>query len=177
MQDEPAGERQTNQVDWFSDLAGRSASWLTLFMVVITFIVVVMRYVFDAGLIWLQESVVWMHAVVFMVGAAYTLRHEQHVRVDIFYRDMSRERRAWVDLLGVVSFLLPLCGFLAFTAWDFVAASWRFEEASRESGGLPYPLLPLLKSVLVLMPVMLALQGVSLGLRALMTLLKSSGSR
>ena len=177
MKDMTPGTRRSNLLDRFSDLAGRSASWLTLFMVVVTFIVVVMRYVFDAGLIWLQESVVWMHAVVFMVGAAYTLRHEQHVRVDIFYRDMSRERRAWVDLLGVVIFLLPLCGFLAFKAWSFVAVSWAFKEVSRESGGLPYPLLPLLKSVLVLMPVMLAMQGVSLGRRSLRTLLGSDEER
>ena len=177
MQDEPAGESQTNLIDWFSDLAGRFAAWLTLVMVIVMFVVVVMRYVFDAGLIWLQESVVWMHAVVFMVGAAYTLRHEEHVRVDIFYSDMSRERRAWVDLLGVVIFLLPLCGLLAFKAWDFVAVSWALKEASRESGGLPYPLLPLLKSVLVLMPVMLAMQGALLGLRSLKTLLRSGEDR
>lgn len=112
-----------------------------------------------------------------MVGAAYTLHHEQHVRVDIFYRDMSAKRRACVDLFGVVIFLLPLCGFLAFTAWDFVDASWTDKEASRESGGLPYPLKPLLKSVLILMPVMLSLQGLSLGLRSLKTLLGSGGGR
>jgi len=74
-------------------------------MVVVTAIIVVMRYVFDAGYIWLQESVVWMHAAVFMLGAAYTLFHEDHVRVDIFYRGMSLKRRGWVDLLGVVLFL------------------------------------------------------------------------
>jgi TRAP-type mannitol/chloroaromatic compound transport system permease small subunit len=121
-----------------------------------------MRYVFDMGLIWLQESVVWMHAFVFMVGAAYTLQQEEHVRVDIFYRDMSPKRRAWVDILGVILFLLPLCAFLAWAAFDFVAVSWRLEEASRESGGLPYPLIPLLKSILVVMPITVALQGLSL---------------
>jgi len=131
-------------------------------MVLVTFVVVVMRYVFDMGLIWLQESVVWMHAFVFMVGAAYTLQQEEHVRVDIFYRDMSPKRRAWVDILGVILFLLPLCAFLAWTAFDFVAMSWRLEEASRESGGLPYPLIPLLKSILVVMPIAVALQGLSL---------------
>ena len=139
-------------------------------MVLVTFLVVVMRYVFDAGLIWLQESVVWMHAAVFMLGAAYTLQQEEHVRVDIFYREMSPRRRAWVDLIGVVVFLLPLCAFLAFKALDFVAMSWRLQEASRESGGLPYPLFPLLKSVLVVMPITLGLQGVSLLMRCVNTL-------
>jgi TRAP-type mannitol/chloroaromatic compound transport system permease small subunit len=143
---------------------------MTLFMVLVTFAVVVMRYVFDVGFIWLQESVVWMHAFVFMAGAAYTLQQEEHVRVDIFYREMSDKRRAWVDLLGVVVFLLPLCAFLGWTAFDFVAVSWRLQEASRESGGLPYPLIPLLKSVLVLMPITLGLQGLSLLQKSVNTL-------
>ena len=99
-------------IDRFSTLLGKAASWLTLFMVLVTFIVVVMRYVFDAGLIWVQESVTWMHAVVFMVGAAYTLKEEDHVRVDVFYRSMSPVRKAWVDTIGVVAFLWPLCLFL-----------------------------------------------------------------
>ncbi len=151
---------------------GRAAAWLTLFMVVVTFIVVVMRYVFDAGLIWLQESVTWMHAVVFMVGAAYTLQHEDHVRVDIFYRTMSDTRRAWVDLIGVAVFLWPICAFLAWASFDYVLASWSRHEASMESGGLPYPLVPLLKTVLLVMPVALALQGAALLLRSIDALRK-----
>ena len=129
-----------------------------------------MRYAFDAGLIWLQESVIWMHAVVFMLGAAYTLQQEDHVRVDVFYRTMSAKRRALVDLVGVIIFLFPLCVFLGWKSFDFVAASWSLREASRESGGLPYPLIPLLKTVLVLMPAAVALQGMSLLLRSLQVL-------
>ena len=131
-------------------------------MVLVTFVVVVLRYVFDVGLIWLQESVVWMHGFVFMVGAAYTLQQEEHVRVDIFYREMSPKRKAWVDLIGVAVFLLPLCALLGWKAFDYVAMSWQLQEASRESGGLPYPLIPLLKSILVVMPVMVGLQGIAL---------------
>jgi TRAP-type mannitol/chloroaromatic compound transport system permease small subunit len=157
-------------LDRFSTLLGKAASWLTLFMVLVTFAVVVMRYVFDMGFIWLQESVVWMHAFVFMVGAAYTLQQEEHVRVDIFYREMSEKRRAWVDLFGVIVFLLPLCAFLAWTAFDFVAVSWKLREASREAGGMPYPLIPLLKSILLVMPVTVGLQGVSLLARSIKTL-------
>lgn len=153
--------------DRISRVAGKAVSWLTLFMVIIMFVVVVMRYVFDAGFIWLQESVTWMHAVVFMMGAAYTLQAEEHVRVDVFYRSMNDKRRAWVDLAGVVIFLWPLCAYLAWTSFDFVVVSWSLREASRESGGLPYPLLPLLKTTLLLMPAALALQGASLFLRSL----------
>lgn len=156
-----------NLFDRISNVVGKVTSWLTLFMVVVMSLIVVMRYVFDAGMIWLQESVTWMHAAVFMVGAAYTLLHEEHVRVDIFYRRMSDRGRALVDLLGVIVFLLPLCGFLAYLAYDFAAVSWSIRETSREPGGLPYPLIPVLKSIVIVMPVAVALQGVSLMLHSL----------
>ena len=170
MVEDPPSENHPNLLDRFSSLTGRLTAWLTLLMVIVTFVIVVMRYLFDAGLIWMQESVVWMHAFVFMVGAAYTLRRDEHVRVDIFYREMSAIGRAWVDLLGVLIFLLPLCIFLTVKAWDFVAVSWALREVSRESGGLPYPLLPLLKTVLLIMPVTVALQGLSLALNSFKTI-------
>jgi TRAP-type mannitol/chloroaromatic compound transport system permease small subunit len=163
-------EQPLNRLDRISTALGQATAWLTLFMVVITFVVVVMRYVFDAGLIWVQESVVWMHAMVFMLGSAYTLKSEEHVRVDVFYRTMGERRRAWVDLVGILIFLLPLCLFLAWKSFDFVTQSWSLKEASRESGGLPYPFIPMLKSVLLLMPLTVALQGVSLFLSSLRTL-------
>ena len=159
-----------NLFDRISNITGKATSWLTLAMVVLTSIIVVMRYVFDAGLIWMQESVTWMHAAVFMVGAAYTLLHEEHVRVDIFYRKMSERQRAIVDLVGVVLFLLPLCGFLAFMAYDFAAAAWSIHETSREPGGLPYPMIPLLKSIVIVMPVAVALQGISMLIRSIKTI-------
>ena len=153
--------------DRLSRVTGKVTAWLTLAMVIVTTIIVVLRYVFDAGFIWLQESVTWMHAAVFMLGASYTLLNEEHVRVDIFYRSASESRRAWVDLIGVLIFLLPMCGYLAYASWDFAAASWSIRESSREPGGLAYPLIPMLKSVVVLMPVAVGLQGVSLLLRSL----------
>ena len=139
-------------------------------MVLVTVVIVIMRYVFSFGLIWMQEAVTWMHAVVFMAGAAYTLRHEEHVRVDVFYRRMTATRRAWVDLVGVLVFLLPVCVFLLWTSWDFVTASWAMRESSRESGGLPYPFIPLLKTVLLFMPLTVLLQGLSLLFGALRTI-------
>ncbi len=164
----PSGnESAAHLLDRISIITGQLISWLTLIMVITTFVIVIMRYVFDAGFIWLQESVIWMHALVFMMGAAYTLQQEGHVRVDIFYRELSVTGRAWIDIAGSMLFLLPLCGFLAYQAYDFVAVSWSLHEASRESGGLPYPLIPLLKSILLLMPIAVTLQGVSLILRSI----------
>ena len=165
--------QQDNVLDRISAFIGNTAAWMTLFMVIITFVVVVLRKTLNLGFIWLQESVVWMHAVVFMLGAAYTLHAEEHVRVDIFYRGMSPRRRAWTDLIGVVIFLLPVCAFLAWKSFDFVTQSWSIRESSREPGGLPFPFVPLLKSVLLLMPITLALQGVSLFLKSLTALRRS----
>ena len=170
MQEGPTQKRVPVVFDKISIVSGRITSWLTLVMVVVTVIVVVMRYVFDAGAVWLQESVVWMHAVVFMVGAAYTLQQDGHVRVDIFYRNMGERRRAWIDLLGTLLFLLPLCVFLGYKSWDFVVVSWHLAESSREPGGMPYPFVPLLKSVLLVMPLLLVLQGLSMLIRALQVL-------
>ena len=141
-------------------------------MVVVTFLIVIMRYVFDSGFIWLQESLVWMHAAVFMLGAAYTLQMEEHVRVDIFYRDMSAQRRAWVNFLGIIFFVWPLCVFFIVTALSYAGASWSLHEVSLNAGGLPYPAIPLLKTVLIIMPVAVALQGLSLLLRSLQTIRK-----
>jgi len=160
----------TQAIDRFSIVTGELVAWMTLLMVLVTFAIVVLRYWLDSGFIWLQESVTWMHACVFMLGAAYTLQREEHVRVDIFYREMNERRRAWVNLLGVLLFLLPLSAFLATSSFDYAAASWRLKEESRNSGGLPYPAVPLLKSTLVLMPVLVALQGLALALRAIKTL-------
>ena len=107
-----------------------------------------------------------MHAAVFMLGAAYTLQQEEHVRVDIFYRKMTDTQRAWVNVLGVIVFVFPMCVFFIYTSVDYVNAAWSIREVSRNSGGLPYPFIPLLKSVLVIMPVLVSLQGLSMLLRA-----------
>ena len=135
-------------------------------MVVVTFAIVVLRYVFGIGPIWLQESLTWMHAAVFMLGGAYALQRDEHVRVDILYRGMTPVRRGWVDIAGVVFFLLPLCVFVAWESWDYVAASWSIREGARDAGGLPYPFVSLLKSLLIVMPALVALQGLALLLAA-----------
>ena len=162
--------QQGGWMERFHVLTGKAAAWLTLVMAVMTGVIVIMRYVFDAGLIWMQESVIWMHAAVFMLGAAYTLQQDEHVRVDIFYRTMRPRTRAIVDLAGVLLFLLPFCAYLAWVSLDFAAAAWSMREITREPGGLPFPAIPLLKSIVIIMPLTLALQGLSMLLRATRTL-------
>lgn len=158
-----APDRLAAALDALAARTGRLISWLTLAMVVATVAVVVLRYAFGQGLIWLQESVNWMHSAVFLLGAAYTLKSDAHVRVDVFYREMSEKNRAIVDLAGTVLFLLPLCAFLIIESWPYVASSWRVAERSREAGGLP--MLYLLKTVIPLMAILLALQGLAVALR------------
>jgi TRAP-type mannitol/chloroaromatic compound transport system permease small subunit len=151
-----------------SEMTGRTIAWLTAGMVLVTFIVVVLRYVFDMGWIAMQESVTYMHGLVFMLGAAYTLRHDGHVRVDIFYRRLGPRGRALVNLLGTLLLLLPMAGYILFDSWAYVTASWDVLEGSREAGGLPG--VYLLKTLLLVMPVLLLLQGLADVLRSLLVL-------
>ena len=157
-------------IDAISSIVGRAVAWLTLLMVIVTVVIVVLRYAFDIGFIWLQESLTWLHASVFMLGIAYTLQQDEHVRVDIFYRNMSEERRAWINGIGVVLFVMPLAGFLLFESLGYVSTAWQIGEVSRDSGGLPYPAIPLLKTMLLLMPIAVALQGMAMLLRSIATL-------
>ena len=146
---------------------GEIVSWLTLAMVIVMFLLVALRYWFDTGWIWMQESVTWMHAAVFMLGAAYTLADDAHVRVDIFYREMSVAQKAWVNTLGTLVFLLPFTGFITWISWQYVEISWAIRETSFESGGLPYPWIPLMKSFIPAASLLLLLQGVLMLVRSL----------
>jgi len=117
-------------VSRFTTVVGRSVSWLALIMVLVTFVVVIMRYALDMGWIWLQESVNWMHAAVFMLAAAYTLARDEHVRVDILYKGFSARGQAIVNAIGTLIFLIPVCVFLIWSSWEYVAIAWRIREAS-----------------------------------------------
>lgn len=151
-------------LDAVAEWTGRGVAWLTLAMVLFTCFIVIARKFFDWGSIGLQESVVYMHAAVFMLGAAYALKHGAHVRVDLFFRDMSRRRQALVDLLGLLIFALPFTAFLVWVSLDYVQVSWSQSEGSREAGGLPY--VYLLKTMIPLAGALLLLQGIAELIRA-----------
>ena len=156
------------RVDHLNDVVGRAVSWLTLAMVLTAFTVVVLRYGFSLGWVAMQESYVWMHGVVFMVGASYTLLHNGHVRVDVLYRPRGPRFKAWVDLVGVLVLLLPVIVAIWRAAYPYVITSWDKLESSREAGGLPG--LFLLKSVILVFCVLLASQGLALAGRSLLIL-------
>jgi len=147
------GDFAARVVSW----VGRGVSWLTLVMVVLTFGVVILRYGFNLGWIWLQESVTYLHAAVFMAAAAWAFQTDDHVRVDIFYRDRPSRYKNAVNLAGTVLFLVPFSLFLLIIGWDYVTASWSTMESSREAGGLP--LVYLLKSLILVLPALLLLQS------------------
>lgn len=153
----------------FIDWTGRTVSWLSLLLVLTTFVVVVLRYVFDDGSIALQESTTYLHASIFLIGMAYTLQQDAHVRVDIFYARLSKSNKAWVDLFGSFFLLLPFMLFVSWISWTYIADSWSVLEGSREAGGLPGVFL--LKSLILVMTFLLSLQALTQVVRNIDTVL------
>tara|TARA_R110000772_G_scaffold41479_7_gene96600 strand:- start:58073 stop:58591 length:519 start_codon:yes stop_codon:yes gene_type:complete len=162
-------------IDSFTERFGRLLAYLIPLMMLGTATVVVMRYGFGQGMTALQESVNYLHGTVFMLGAAYTLKHGGHVRVDIFYHRYSARTKAWVDSIGCIVFLLPLCGLILISSWDYAANAWAIRETSVEPGGLPF--VYLLKSLLPLMAINLALQGLAELLRNALLLINQEAPR
>jgi len=138
--------------------------------VLVQFALVLMRYVFGTGSLFMQESIIYAHAIVFMMASAWTLADDGHVRVDIFYSTASPRRKAAIDLFGVVFFLLPMCWLLWWVGYPYVARSWSVLEGSRETSGIPAVFL--LKTVILAFVVTLALQGVALAVRSSVALFR-----
>jgi TRAP-type mannitol/chloroaromatic compound transport system permease small subunit len=165
----------SNIAKWINQLnyrVGQMISWLTLLLVALVISVVLSRYFLGIGSIAIQESVSYVHAIIFMLGLAYTLQRGGHVRVDIFYREFSVRRKALIDLLGAALFLLPFCGFILFSSWDYVMASWSIKETSSETGGIAA--VYLLKTLMIIMPASLALQGIAQIIESIMVVKKST---
>lgn len=148
-----------------TETIGNKLAWLMAAMSLTTVAIVVLRYGFDTGAIAAQESVIYMHAAAFMLGIAYTLKRDEHVRVDIVYSRLPAHGKAWVDLAGHVFLLLPLTLTVLFYSIPYATASWRILEGSPEVGGIPG--LFLLKSLIPLMSALLLAQGIAETVRAL----------
>lgn len=161
-------QQLAKRLDSINDVIGRAMAWGTLLMVLIQFIVVIMRYVFGIGSIFLQESIIYLHALVFLVGGGYTLLYDGHVRVDIFYREMSKRKKAVVDLCGVILLLIPVAVLIFVSSYPYVAASWEALESSKESSGIHA--VYLLKTTILVFAVLIAIQGLSIALSSLVTL-------
>lgn len=153
-----------DRIDRFNGAIGRAAAWAAVFIVVVQFAVVVLRYAFGLGSIWLSESILYGHAALFMLAAAWTLREEGHVRVDIFYAEAQPRRKAMIDLAGALVLLLPFMLVLAALALPYVRQSWTVLERSRETSGLPAVFL--LKTLIPVFAILFALQGIAQAIRA-----------
>ena len=149
----------TRIIDRLTDRLGRAIAWLTLAMALITVTVVVLRYAFDQGAIFLQEAVMYMYGMVFMLGIPYTLKENGHVRVDIFYSRLSERGQARIDLTGHLLFLVPVSAVIFWYSLPYVIASWSVTEGSAEVGGIPG--IFLLKTLLPVFAFLLFVQGLA----------------
>lgn len=156
-------------IDAVNEAIGRAVAWLAVGMVAAQFALVLMRYVFGLASIAMQESVIYMHGLLFMLAAGYTLLHDGHVRVDVFYRGASPRRKAAIDLAGVFLFLIPACLLIGYVSWPYVARSWAVLEGSRETSGIPGVFL-FKTSILIFVALMIA-QGLAMAARAALLLM------
>lgn len=155
-------------IDRVNAAIGHCVAWVTLAMVLVQVAVVIMRYVFGVSVLVMQESIWYMHATVFLVAAGYTLLHDGHVRVDVFYGALGLRGKAWIDLFGSVAILLPVCTMIWWVSWPYVAAAWRVREGSIEVSGIQA--VYLLKTCMLVFAGLLFLQGISLGVRSALRL-------
>lgn len=155
-------------IDACSAFMGKSAAWLTLAIVLLTTYLVIGRYVLHDNSIALQELVVYMHAAVFMLGAAYALQRDEHVRVDVFYRGAAPRTKAVINIVGTVFFLLPFAAMVLWFSWRYAANAWQVREGSSNAGGLPY--VYLLKTLIPVFAASLIMQGIAELLRNILIL-------
>lgn len=167
--------RIADEIDRITAAVGRIATWCALYVVLAEFAVVVLRYALGFGSIRLQESVLYAHAGLFMLAAAWTLQTDGHVRVDIFYSHATARARAAIDLLGAIVFLLPFAAVLFALTLPYVERSWHIFEASPQPSGLPF--VYLLKTVILVFAALIGLQGVAQALRAALVLRTPSRQR
>lgn len=155
-------------VDALNEVVGTLVSWLTALMVIVQFVVVIMRYGFGMGSIMFQESIVYMYAIVFLAAAGFALKHDAHVRIDIFYRGATTRTKAWVNLIGALAFAFPFCILIWVKSFPLVAGSWRVFERSMNPSGIPF--VYVLKTFILVFAGLLFLQSLVLAYRSILTL-------
>ena len=156
----------THWIDTINEWIGRGVAWVTLGLVLVVFVDVVMRYLFKTSFVFTQEMEWHLFAFIFLMGAGYTLLHDGHVRVDIFYQRLSPKARAWINLLGVLLFLIPGCSMIIETSFRFVLTAWSIQEGSPDPGGIPFRFI--VKGAIPVGFSFLLLQGISLGLHSVL---------
>ncbi len=156
-------------IDSLNQWVGRGVAWVTLGLVLVVFVDVVMRYLFNTSFVFTQELEWHLFGFIFLIGAGYTLLHDGHVRVDIIYQRLGFKGRAWVNLGGVLFFLIPGCIMVITTSWKFTVTSFAMLEGSPDPGGIPFRFI--LKGCIPVGFTLLLLQGLSLGMHSFMQIL------
>ena len=149
----------SSTISYINKIAGFICSIIVVLMSLNVFLVVVLRYLFGISFIWMQETYVWMHAYIFMLGAGYTYLNDDHVRIDIIYRSSSKLYKALIDSIGIIFLLFPFLYIIWNYSYPFVYKSWQMNEISREAGGLS--MLYLLKLAILLFVALLSIQAIS----------------
>ena len=157
-------------IDTLNSQLGKYCSWLLLLMVITTCVIVILRYVFNIGFIWMQETVRFFYAAVFLICAAYTFVDDEHVRVDIFYSKMNSRKKALVNIIGNLFFLLPFCFTILYYSFNYVINSWLQLEGSLEERGLHA--VYIMKSFIWMFSIMLIMQGLSGIIKDVQTILR-----
>lgn len=161
--------RIATAIEVLSEWSGRFAAWLVVLMIGVVVYDVLNRAIFHAGSVALQELEWHLFAIIFLAGSAYTLKHDAHVRLEMFYQNFSDRTRAWVDLLGTIFFLFPLCFVIITGAWPFIHSAYQFSEGSPDPGGLPYRFI--IKSAIPVGFFLLMLQGIAIIIQNLQLLM------
>ena len=156
-------------IDNLNQWVGRGVAWITLGLVLVVFVDVVMRYLFNTSFVFTQELEWHLFGFIFLIGAGYTLLHDGHVRVDIIYQRVGLKPRAWINLCGVILFLIPGCIMVITTSWKFMVNAFVIMEGSPDPGGIPFRFL--LKGCIPLGFTLLLFQGISLGIHSLLQIL------
>lgn len=151
-----------------NEYVGRTFSWATTLLVIVISIDVILRYLFNFSFIWITEVEIYLFALTFLFGSGYALKHDKHVRVDLFYENWSKRRKAWVNLLGSLLFLTPWCVVAIIACWKYASFSYGFKESSPQPGGLPA--LYVLKFCLMMGFVFLLIQGISMMIDSIITI-------
>ncbi|MGL1889111.1 MAG: TRAP transporter small permease subunit [Reichenbachiella sp.] len=163
-----------NKIEHFIESVGKLVSWLSLFLVILIGIDVALRYLFNWNSSANQELEWHLFATLFLLGTAYTLKHDKHVRVDLFYANFSEKNKARVNLVGTLIFLMPFCLVLVITSIPFVIDAWSISESSPEPGGLPYRYI--IKSTIPIAGTLLFIQSIAVALKNLSIILKPTQS-
>jgi len=165
-------QRLADMLDWINRIVGNAVMWCVLGMVLLQFMLVLARYVFGVASIFYSEGVLYLHAMIFMLGAGYTLLMQGHVRVDILYSRLSARGQAVIDIFGHLALLGPSMLILLYWSWPMVRRSWAILEGPISVGGIPASFL--LKSLVTAFCVLLLIQALSALIRDLIRLREGS---